>query len=141
VLEQLQMFAFIVQELTVEALAALVFPAWMVSRTEMKQVSCCTPQCVSVTQDHHNAFAPFSGVDCGGSCPLSCATCSDGIKNGNEQGVDCGGSCPTVCPTCFDNLKNGNETGIDCGGSCPACPTCFDGIKNGNEAGGLNSLA
>lgn len=25
------------------------------------------------------------------------ATCSDGIKNGDETGVDCGGSCPT-CP-------------------------------------------
>jgi hypothetical protein len=25
-------------------------------------------------------------------------TCSDGIKNGDEEGIDCGGSCPELCP-------------------------------------------
>ena len=70
------------------------------------------------------------------------ATCSDGIKNGNETGKDCGGSClvcvdgdgcvtgtdckSKVCsggtclaPTCDDKVKNGDEADIDCGGSCP----------------------
>lgn len=28
-------------------------------------------------------------------------TCSDGIKNGNEEGVDCGGSCERLCQTSF----------------------------------------
>ncbi len=28
-------------------------------------------------------------------------TCSDGIKNGNEQGVDCGGSCQRLCQSSF----------------------------------------
>jgi hypothetical protein len=28
-------------------------------------------------------------------------SCSDGIKNGDEQGVDCGGSCEKLCPTAF----------------------------------------
>jgi len=48
------------------------------------------------------------------------ATCSDGIKNGNETGVDCGGSC-SACPTCSDGVKNGSEAGVDCGGSCAPC--------------------
>lgn len=28
-------------------------------------------------------------------------TCTDGIKNGNEQGIDCGGSCVNLCQTAF----------------------------------------
>lgn len=33
-----------------------------------------------------------------GPCQTSVATCTDGIKNGNEEGVDCGGSCPPCAP-------------------------------------------
>ncbi|NME72031.1 di-heme oxidoredictase family protein [Flammeovirga aprica] len=29
-------------------------------------------------------------------------TCSDGIKNGDEEGIDCGGSCSEVCNPCDD---------------------------------------
>lgn len=28
-------------------------------------------------------------------------SCSDGVKNGNEQGPDCGGSCQKLCPSAF----------------------------------------
>ena len=49
-------------------------------------------------------------------------SCTNGIKDGDEEGVDCGGSCPDVCPTCEDNVMNGDETGVDCGGSCGPCP-------------------
>ena len=75
------------------------------------------------------------------------ASCSDGVKNGNETDVDCGGSCKPcgdnlgcngavdctsgVCdtnakictpPSCTDSVKNGAEVDVDCGGStCPAC--------------------
>jgi len=28
-------------------------------------------------------------------------TCSDGVRNGNEQGVDCGGSCQRLCQSSF----------------------------------------
>lgn len=53
------------------------------------------------------------------------ATCTDGIKNGNETGIDCGGACKAceATPTCTDGVQNGDETGVDCGGSCKACPT------------------
>jgi hypothetical protein len=49
-------------------------------------------------------------------------SCSDGIKdchNGDcEVLVDCGGPCKP-CPSCSDGLKNQEEEGIDCGGPCP----------------------
>jgi len=91
----------------------------------------------------------------GNHCPSSLcvsqkcapATCTDGVKNGQETGVDCGypGGPPNQCkdgegcklaadcmsavcykgvcqiPTCFDATKNGAETGADCGGECPPC--------------------
>lgn len=28
-------------------------------------------------------------------------TCSDGLKNGNEEGIDCGGSCQKLCQSSF----------------------------------------
>ncbi|MEM1326732.1 MAG: 3-coathanger stack domain-containing protein [Bacteroidota bacterium] len=56
----------------------------------------------------------------------NCATCEDGIRNGDETGIDCGGSTCPPCnadPTCDDDIQNGDETGVDCGGTdCPACP-------------------
>lgn len=77
-----------------------------------------------------------TGVDCGGSCAVTCTTCSDGIQNGNETGIDCGGPDCAPCFTCSDGIQNGNETGIDCGGpDCAPCFTCSDGIQNGNETG------
>lgn len=35
-------------------------------------------------------------VDCGGPCG-ACPTCSDGKMNQDEEGIDCGGSCPYSC--------------------------------------------
>jgi hypothetical protein len=91
----------------------------------------------------------------GGVCAVVAATCSDGLKNGNETDVDCGGgACPkcaigmtcgaaTDCALvngfaqcqnntcivpnapCNDKVKNGTETDIDCGGN--ACGKCQNG--------------
>lgn len=53
-------------------------------------------------------------------------TCEDNIKNCHNSScevlVDCGGPCK-VCETCSDGIKNQNEEDIDCGGSCPRCIT------------------
>jgi hypothetical protein len=72
------------------------------------------------------------------------ATCTDGIKDGDEADADCGGSCAvrctegkmcgagsdcssTFCITgvcvaqCNNSAKEGDETDIDCGGSCSKC--------------------
>ena len=98
--------------------------------------------------------AVANGTACpGGVCEsgvCQAATCSDGIKDGNETDVDCGGgACPkcgtgkncsvgsdcqsSVCgggicqaPTCSDGVKNGTETDVDCGGG--TCPTCGTGL-------------
>ncbi len=76
------------------------------------------------SDDTHNGDE--TGLDCGGSCPATCAPafCSNAIHDGDETGIDCGGSCPTACPTCTDGIMNGNEEKIDCGG--PDCATCPD---------------
>jgi hypothetical protein len=51
-------------------------------------------------------------------------TCEDNILNCHDGAcevlVDCGGPCET-CETCSDGIKNQNEEEIDCGGSCPMC--------------------
>lgn len=74
------------------------------------------------------------------------ASCSDGVRNGDETGVDCGGgTCAARCPvdgrcevsgdclsrvcigrlciaaSCTDGINNGDETGRDCGGPCAGC--------------------
>ncbi len=82
--------------------------------------------------DYYTTLEPLNGVDRPQMDALEPhltssqgASCTDGVKNGNETGVDCGGSCAACPPTasCSDGVKNGNETGTDCGGSCPACTT------------------
>jgi hypothetical protein len=109
-----------------------------------------------------------TGLDCGGStacdrCPggqrcaeggdcasgvctagLCDASCTDGVKDGDESATDCGGSCPgcpagTPCaaaadcasrictdgaclpPSCTDGVQNGGESDKDCGGPCAPC--------------------
>jgi len=51
-------------------------------------------------------------------------SCNDSIKNCHngscELLTDCGGPCKS-CPTCSDGIKNQNEEEIDCGGVCPVC--------------------
>src|SRR6185312_11288647 len=95
-------------------------------------------------------------IDCPGdpSCPTD-ATCSNGVKDGEETGTDCGGPCK-ACPdgqgckvgsdctsaicvqgmciatTCNDSAKDGDETDTDCGGSCKACPD-GQGCKVGSD--------
>ncbi len=50
--------------------------------------------------------------------------CEDGIKNCHDNEceilIDCGGPCDD-CPTCSDGIKNQNEERVDCGGECRAC--------------------
>lgn len=115
------------------------------------------------------------------------SSCYDKIKNGDEEGVDCGGSCDVSClggscnitsdclfpaqcvneictignySHCDNNVKDSDETDVDCGGlSCLSCgigetcetgddcnsnycdnqtntcqmPSCTDEVKNGDE--------
>jgi len=58
-----------------------------------------------------------------------CATCSDGIKNGNETGVDCGGSCAACAPTYTYSWKIGV-----CNACCDNVPTyrSVDCLRNDN---------
>ncbi len=62
-------------------------------------------------------------------------TCNDGVRNGDEEGVDCGGSCPNECSSCtypqeevdalmvlFDSL--GGENWINKNGWGEDCNIC-----------------
>jgi hypothetical protein len=112
--------------------------------------STCSSGTCSCTVNCGTGSSCTTGTSCaskvcsGGFC--AAATCSDGVKNGNETDVDCGGGtcapCATakaclvasdcinkvctlnVCAaaTCSDGVQNGNETDVDCGGgTCAAC--------------------
>ena len=74
------------------------------------------------------------GIDCGGSCPLSCAAgatcqpCPEGAdcKDPCMAGLYCGGEgsadgiCrpPTLLELCTDNVQNHGESSLDCGYVC-----------------------
>ncbi|MBK9261463.1 MAG: hypothetical protein IPM54_16860 [Polyangiaceae bacterium] len=72
--------------------------------------------------------------DCSGSnascVDNKCASCSDGIQNGNETGVDCGGSkcapCAGIpCAVGSDCPTNNCVDGVCCDTSCnTACKAC-----------------
>jgi hypothetical protein len=47
-------------------------------------------------------------------------TCTDGVRNGDEQGVDCGAEACFAC-TCSNGELDANETDVDCGGTCGPC--------------------
>lgn len=95
---------------------------------------------------------PLAGDDAGvhdgsgGSSTSVPASCSDGVKSGDESDIDCGGSCAAcaaefscarhddcdskscraglcVAAACDDGRLNGDEAGVDCGGSCNRCRT------------------
>lgn len=139
---------------------------------------CIGQRCVSPTCADGELNGTETAVDCGGACPgcvagelcnegRDCgsgvclasadaggqklcaeATCTDGVRNGNEGDVDCGGACAAcavgqtctsgeqcaegVCaaingqtrcaaPSCQDGQYNGLERGPDCGGPCAGC--------------------
>ncbi|MBI2672801.1 hypothetical protein HYX19_00935, partial [Candidatus Woesearchaeota archaeon] len=59
-------------------------------------------------------------------------SCSDGIKNGDEEGVDCGGSCSKKCVCNFDGVCDSDigEDSKQCPSDCKesAGPCNFDGV-------------
>lgn len=55
-----------------------------------------SPNCYDGVKNCHNNDCEVL-VDCGGPCN-PCPSCSDGIKNQDEDGIDCGTPCPNKCP-------------------------------------------
>jgi hypothetical protein len=81
---------------------------------------CQIPTCIDGV---HNGTE--TDVDCGGAgCPDSskCADAKHCAVHGDCQSDVCqGGVCQPA--SCTDGVKNGNEMGIDCGGGGPGCAT------------------
>ena len=84
--------------------------------------------------------APCTGGTCGVACNTNCAPGSPCTTASQCASLVCtAGFCSTA--TCSDGVKNGNETGIDCGGgTCPTCPNgqgcgtnsdCTSGVCSG----------
>ena len=123
--------------------------AALFNEKSMRTLSFQPPSC------HDGVQSPTlgeTGIDCGGSCGNTCGTCSDGIKNGDEDGVDCGGSCigalctasnavdnkpdhksclcdpapkdpNNILAACNDGKQEVWDEGVDCGGPCGnTCP-------------------
>jgi hypothetical protein len=65
-----------------------------------------------------------SGHCADGGC--AAATCTDGIKDGNETDVDCGGGTCPACPVGDTCLQNSDCTsdGCDYSGHCALSPSC-----------------
>lgn len=102
------------------------------------KVYCCgAADCIDLQSDRDHCGT------CGGTCQtfqecvngacVESASCSDGVRNGQETGIDCGGPMCHPCPTCSDGIRNQGEAGIDCGGPCPFCATCGNGVREGGE--------
>ena len=90
---------------------------------------------------------------CNEDTSLTCVSCYDNVKNGDETDIDCGGSCVVKCAdlltcnvdgdcenddcyegkcrSCEDKVKNGKETDVDCGGQSEtsSCEPCVTGQK------------
>jgi len=98
----------------------------------------CGSHCRNLDTDPRNCGS------CGHKCPAgeSCrnghckpapASCTDGVKNGDETDVDCGGSC-SPCANGTNCLVNSDcQSGVCSGGTCAAGPTCGDGIIGPGE--------
>jgi hypothetical protein len=55
-----------------------------------------------------------------------CQVCQSGVCVNRANGTTCEGDgrCDDgTCATCADGVKNGDETDVDCGGSCDRCET------------------
>jgi len=67
----------------------------------------------------------LQAIDCEGSCggtAIVGSNCNDGNANTINDVYQSDCSCMGILlPTCTDGIKNGNENDIDCGGSCPPC--------------------
>jgi hypothetical protein len=84
---------------------------------------CTVEDCDDTTSPNAPAGSPCPNGVCDGNG--ACATCDDGIKNGNEVDVDCGGP---NCPHCDGELCVGDALGCQSGhcveGVC--CSTACD---------------
>jgi hypothetical protein len=120
-------------------------------------MACSTDAGAGVCNDGGACVGCNDSTQCdGGSCAAGqcvAASCSDGVKDGDETAADCGGSCQP----CTDGMACGKSTdctggtcamgacctpkscatlGLTCGNASDGCGgtlNCNDGVRNGNE--------
>jgi RHS repeat-associated protein len=94
---------------------------------------CAAGECGGPSCSCSSAAQCAPGLDCsGGTCQSHCAlnphapecipaTCSDGVKDGNETDVDCGGACPGCTTDHRCNTASDCGSGLVCGSHNGAC--------------------
>jgi hypothetical protein len=112
--------------------------------TNTQQGTACTDSDGKVCDGNGKCVQCLADADC--TAPATCdtttntcstASCTDGIKDGEETDVDCGGpECDAQMRTCADG--KGCAIGGDCqskvcAGDICQVPTCTDGEQNGEE--------
>jgi hypothetical protein len=112
--------------------------------TNSAEGSACTDGGGKVCDGNGSCVQCLGDADCtgGATCDTmtdTCVTasCTDGMKDGEETDVDCGGAaCDAMSRTCA--VGKACMVGADCqsqvctGDVCQA-PTCSDGVQNGTE--------
>ncbi len=81
-----------------------------ISRKPLEIMPChfsLEPSCSDGIQNCHSGMCEFL-TDCGGPCN-PCPTCSDMIKNQDEEKVDCGGPCPDQCESITNDQTTTEE--------------------------------
>ncbi len=104
--------------------------------------ACTIEDCDDATSPNAPAGALCPNGTCDGKG--ACATCEDGIKNGNEVDIDCGGP---ECPHCDGELCVGDSAGCQsghcvdgvccstaCDKKCEACVVSQTGVPTGTCA-------
>jgi hypothetical protein len=102
---------------------------------------CITPTCTDGEKDGSE-----TDVDCGGGTCPACPALDECLVNADCQSLDCDQPVRNQClpATCTNGVKDGDETDVDCGGICKQCPVgdgCgLDGDCVSNACDGIGSV-
>ena len=92
------------------AAATTCTPNWQCDEWSACESSQRTRACVDSNGCGSEAGIPATSESCE-SASTSTETCSDGVKNQNEEGVDCGGVCEKKCTKNFFSIVGSAVTG------------------------------
>ena len=114
--------------------------------TNTQEGAACTDSGGTVCDGNGKCVQCLTDANCtgGATCDTTndtcvSASCTDGMKDGQETDVDCGGpECDAQMRTCADGkmcaVDGDCQDKVCKGGICQA-PTCTDGVQNGEETG------
>lgn len=106
-------------------LAASFAGSALVADTDARKKKKPCPPCKGRKKGKCKMVLPDGSPCAGGTCQAGtcgpAATCTDGIRNGNETGVDCGGSCPPCATGQTCTSRADCASALCAGGVCETC--------------------